>query len=106
MIRTRLDETTRKELQDLRRTDLPTKARDRREPVLLSEAGWSPPRIAAHLGWHPHTARALLKDFLRRGTAALRPGRPGPPPDSDRHQRVAEALRCRLAQDRTRDSGQ
>jgi transposase len=106
MIRTRLDEATRNELQDLRRTELPAKARDRLEAILLSDAGWSPPRIAAHLGWHPHTARALLKDFLRRGTGALRPGRPGPPPDSDRHQRVAEALRRLLAQDRTWDSGQ
>jgi transposase len=106
MIRTRLDEATRKELQDLRRTDLPAKARDRLEAVLLSDAGWSPPRIAAHLGWHPPTARALLKDFRRRGAAALRPARPGPPPDSGRHQRVAEALRHLLARDRTWDSGQ
>src|SRR5215470_9859424 len=106
MIRTQLDDTTRKELQDLRRTDLPAKARDRLEAVLLPEAGWSPPRIAAHLGWHPHTARALLKDFRRRGRAALRPGRPGPPPDLGRHQRVAEALERLLAQDRTWSSRQ
>ena len=106
MIRTRVDDTTRKELQDLRRTDLPAKVRDRLEAVLLSDIGWSPPRIAAHLGWHPHTARALLKDFERRGRAALWPSRPGPPPDRARHQRVAEALRRLLAQDRTWDSGQ
>src|SRR5262249_6912402 len=106
MIRTRLDETTRKELQDLRRTDLPTKARDRLEAVLLSDAGWSPPRIAAHLGWHPHTARALLKDFRRRGREALRPGQPGPAPDRPHGRRVTEALERLLRQERTWDSGQ
>jgi putative transposase len=106
MIRTRLDDTTRRELHDLRRTDLPPRARDRLEAVLLSDAGWSPPRIAAHLGWHPHTARALLQDFLHRGTEALRPGKPGPAPDRPRHERVAGALEGLLRQERTWDSGQ
>jgi putative transposase len=106
MIRTLLDDTTRKELQDLRRTDLSPKARDRLEAVLLSDAGWSPPRIAAHLGWHPHTARALLKDFRRRGPEALRPAKPGPAPDQPQLQRVTEALQRLLLQERTWDSGQ
>src|SRR5262245_61156979 len=66
---------------------------------------WSPPRIAAHLGWHPHTARAVLKDFRERGLKALRPGKPGPPPDRTRHQRVTEALEGLLRQERTWDSG-
>jgi putative transposase len=90
----------------LRRTDLPPKARDRPEAVLLSAAGWSPPRIAAHLGWHPPTAGALLKDFRRRGREALRPGQPGPAPDRRRHQRVTEASEHLLRQERTWDSGQ
>jgi putative transposase len=106
MIRTQLDDATRKGLQDLRRTDLPAKVRDRLEAILLSDAGWSPPRIAAHLGWHPHTARALLKDFRRRGREALRPGKPGPPPDRPRQERVTEALERLLRQERTWDSGQ
>jgi putative transposase len=106
MIHTRLDDTTRKELQDLRRTDLPGRVRDRLEAVLLSDAGWSPPRIATHLGGHPHTARALLTDFQRRGQAALRAKRPGPAPDLRRHQQVAEALEGLLSQDRTWSSRQ
>src|SRR5215831_18782560 len=105
MIRTRLDDSTRRELHDLRRTDLAPRVRERLEAVLLSDAGWSPPRIAAHLGWHPHTARALLKDFRRRGREALRPGKPGPAPDRRRHQRVTEALEHLLRQERTWDSG-
>ena len=106
MIRTRLDDATREELQEMRRTDLPAMVRDRLEGVLLSDAGWSPPRIAAHLGWHPHTARALLKGFRRRGLAALRPSRPGPPPDRGRQEQVVEALERLLERDRTWDSGQ
>jgi putative transposase len=106
MIRTQLDDTTREELRGLRRTDLPPKVRDRLEAVLLSDAGWSPPHIAAHLGWHPHTARALLKDFRRRGREALRPGKSGPAPDRPRRQRVTEALEHLLRQERTWDSGQ
>jgi putative transposase len=78
MIRTQLDDATRTELQGLRRTPLPPKARDRLEAVLLSDAGWSPPRIAHHLAWHPHTARAVLREFRRRGRAALWAGQPGP----------------------------
>ena len=106
MIRTRLDDSTRQELHDLRRTDLAPRVRDRLEAVLLSDAGWSPPRIAAHLGWHPHTARALLKDFRRRGLEALRPGQPGPAPDLPHGRRVIEALERLLRQERTWDSGQ
>jgi putative transposase len=106
MIRTRLDDATRIELQGLRRTELAPKVRDRLEAVLLSDAGWSPPRIAAHLGWHPHTARALLKDFRTRGLEALRPGKPGPAPDRPRHDRVTAALEALLRQERTWSSRQ
>ena len=106
MIRIQLNDAPRGELRALRRTALPPAARDRLEMVALSAAGWSPPRIAAHLGWHPHTARALLKDFRRRGPEALRPGKPGPAPDLPHGQRVTEALGRLLQQERTWDSGQ
>jgi putative transposase len=101
MLRTTLTETQRTELQALRRTDLPAVARDRLEVVLLSAAGWSPPRIAAHLGRHPHTVRAALKGFAARGTAAFRPDTPGPDPDHARRAVVTGKLSALLGQDRT-----
>ena len=81
MIRIQLDDATRDELRALRRTNLPPRVRDRIEMVTLSDAGWSPPRIAAHLGYHPQTVRDLLRAFLARGLAALYPFRSGPAPD-------------------------
>jgi putative transposase len=101
MIRTPLDDGTRDELRSLRRTDPPARVRDRLEMVLLSDAGWSPPRIAAHLGYCAATVRAVLKDFLARGAEALHPRRTGPPPDADRRRKVTEALTALLGQDRT-----
>ncbi len=52
MIRIHLDDATRDRPNALRRTALPPKVRDRIEVIALSDAGWSPPRIAAHLGYH------------------------------------------------------
>jgi Homeodomain-like domain len=106
MIRIRLDEATRNELQSLRREPLPPAARDRLEMVLLSEAGWSPPRIARHLGRYPQTVRNFLHDFLSRGTPALYPGKSGPAPDAARRDRVTSLLREMLGQDRTWTSAQ
>jgi transposase len=106
MIRIQLDDATRSELQSLRRTALPPVARDRLEMILLSEAGWSPPRIAAHLRRYPQTVRKALHDFRRRGTKALYPGRPGPEPDAARRDRVVGLLRALLGQDRTWTSAQ
>src|SRR5262245_36219520 len=106
MIRIQLDDPTRDGLQALRRQDLPAKVRDRLEMVLLADAGWSAPRIAGHLGCHPHTARAVLKDFRARGRDALFPGAPGPAPDLHRRQEVTERLRRLLEQDRTWTSQQ
>src|SRR5436309_15965580 len=93
MIRIQLDDATRSELQALRRTALPPAARDRREVVLLSQAGWSPPRIAAHLRRYPQAVRKALHDFQRRGMPAPRPGRPGPAPDAGRRGRALGLLR-------------
>src|SRR5829696_3603663 len=106
MIHVRLDDPTRAALHQVRRTDLPAAVRTRLEIVLLSDAGWSPPRIAAHLGVHPHTARAALRGFAARGAAALYPDRPGPDPDLTRRADVTGRLRDLLGQDRTWTSPQ
>jgi transposase len=106
MIRITLDDITRQRLDALRRTDLAARARDRLEMVALSAVGWSPPRIAAHLGYCGHTVRAVLRGFRARGTAALTPGRSGPPPDRQRRDRVTGLLRGLLGQERTWTAGQ
>jgi putative transposase len=106
MIHTTLTEAQRAELQALRRTDLPAVARDRLEMVLMSDAGWSPPRIGQHLGRHPHTVRAALKGYADRGTKAFYPDAPGPDPDHDRRAKVTERLTELLGQDRTWTSRQ
>jgi transposase len=106
MIRIQLDDMTRDELHRLRHTNLSATARDRLEMILLSAAGWSPPRIAQHLGCHPHTARAVLKGYRDRGAAALQAQRPGPPPDQQRRQSVTERLTTLLGQERTWTSRQ
>src|SRR5215471_16471186 len=106
MIRIQLDDTSRNKLHRLRHTKLSDTARDRLEMILLSAAGWSPPRIARHLGCHPHTARAVLKGFRQRGTAALQPQPPGPPPDHPRRQRITDRLTELLGQERTWTSRQ
>src|SRR3954468_19288885 len=106
MLRTSLSDTQRAELQALRRTDLPAVARDRLEMVLLSAAGWSPPRIGDHLGRHPHTVRAALKGFAARGTKAFYPDAPGPEPDLARRAKVTGQLAELLGQDRTWTSRQ
>jgi transposase len=106
MIRITLDDATRDELRALRHTGLAPKARDRIEMVTLSDAGWSAPRIAAHLGCHPQTVRDLLRAFLARGAAALCPFRSGPAPDAQRLDQVTGGLRELLRQSRTWTSRQ
>ncbi len=106
MLHTTLTEAQRAELHALRRTDLPAVSRDRLETVLLSAAGWSPPRIGRHLGRHPHTVRAALKGFAARGTQALYPDKPGPEPDHARRAAVTGKLAELLGQDRTWTSRQ
>jgi transposase len=101
MIRVQLTGSTRSDLQALRRTSLPPRVRDRLEMVLLSDAGWSPPRIATHLGCYHQTVRTLIHAFNDRGIPALYPGRPGPAPDHARRDRVSGHLRDLLDQPRT-----
>ena len=101
MIRIQLDDATRTELQALRHTELSPTARDRLEMVLLSDAGWSAPRIATHLGCHPHTARQALRRFQQQRTAGFASRRPGPPPDQERRGRITGLLTELLGQERT-----
>jgi transposase len=75
--------------------------RDRVEMVLLSAAGWSPPRIAGHLRCHPATVRQVLTRFATEGTSSLPWRQPGPPKDSARRQQVTAALDRLLGQQRT-----
>ena len=102
MFRTTLTVSQRSNLHPLRRTDLPAVAWDRLEMVLLSDAGWSPPRVAEHLSRHPHTVRAALKGYAARGPAAFHPDAPGPDPNDARRDPVTARLRDRLGRDRTR----
>jgi putative transposase len=106
MLRIHLTDSQRSDLQALRRSDLPAVARDRLEMVFLSDAGWSPPRIAAHLSRHPHTVRAALKGFDGRGTQSFYPDTPGPDPDHARRAEVTGKLAELLGQDRTWTSQQ
>jgi len=100
MIRVHLTASTRSELQALRRGVLSPRVRDRLEMVLLSDAGWSPPRIARHLGCDPQTARAAIHGFNARGVPALYPGKTGPAPNYARRDQVAARLTDLLGQDR------
>jgi transposase len=82
-------------------TGVAARVRDRVEMVLLSAAGWSPSRIAAHLRYCPQTVRTVLRDYRDRGAATLSPRRTGPPPDAARRQQVCGLLRQLLAEERT-----
>jgi putative transposase len=106
MIRIHLEDSTREGLQAMRRKALPPKVRDRIEMLTLAHAGWSAPRIAAHLGYCGQAVRDTLKDFLNRGAEALYPRRTGPAPDTPRRDRVAEELGRSPAEDRTWTGGQ
>ena len=102
MIRLTLTPDERAAVQALRRdTTLTPPERDRVEMVLLSAEGWSPPRIATHLGYHPATIRRVLVGFRDTGPAGLRRRPPGPPPDAARRAQVEAALHRLLDQDRT-----
>ena len=106
MIRVSIDGTVRDGLHALRRSALPAKVRDRVEMVLSSDAGWSAPRIATHLGYCGHTVRGILRDFNARGMPALYPRKTGPAPDAAKRERVTGHLRRLLGEDRTWAAGQ
>ncbi len=72
MYRITLTDERRQELRErTRQVGLPPSTRDRLEMVRLSDAGWSVPRIARHLGQHEQTVRTWIKAFLAGGFDAL-----------------------------------
>ena len=75
--------------------------RDRVEMVLLSAEGWSPPKVAGHLGYCAATVRTVLRGFPTTGIDGLRRKRPGPPRDLARRERVTAALDRLLGHART-----
>lgn len=81
MIRVRLTEEQRAEVRrQARRPGVAPRTRERLEMIGLSDAGWSVPRIARHLGRHEQTVRAAVQAFLAGGLERLvdrpRSGRP------------------------------
>jgi transposase len=70
--------------------------RDRLEMVRLSDAGWSVPRIARHLGQHEQTVRTWIKAFLADGFAAL-PNKPRGGKVSALSAPMLESVRAELA---------
>lgn len=102
MIRLTLSDAERAAVRALRHDPtLRPLERDRVETVLLSDAGWSVPGIAAHLVCHPATVRGVLKRFRTAGPASLGRSPPGPPPDTARRDQVEAALGTLLDEDRT-----
>src|SRR5438477_8445230 len=75
--------------------------RDRVEMLLLSDAGWSPPRIATHLGACAKTVRLVVTRFAETGVAGIRRKRPGPPSDTAKRERITAVLTALLEQERT-----
>ena len=107
MHRVRLEPEERDRARSLSRSsDLSARARERLEMLLLSDGGWSPPRIGRHFDRHPDTVRRLVKDYQARSRAALHAESPGPEPDSERRAEVELALDKLLGEDRTWTSRQ
>jgi putative transposase len=102
MLRVTLSPEQAEEVRALRRDgSLSPAERDRVEMVLLSAEGWSPPKIASHLGYCSATVRTALVSVPSTGLDGLRRKRPGPPKDLARREQVTAALDRLLGQDRT-----
>jgi len=80
-----------------RQAGLAPSTRDRLEMVRLSDAGWSVPKIAQHLGQHEQTVRAWIKAFIAGGFDAL-PTKPRGGDTSDLTPAMLEAARLEIAQ--------
>jgi putative transposase len=101
MIQAHLTPEQRGALQALRsEATLRPAERDQVEMLLLSAAGWSPPRIGSPDGCHPATLRQTIKRFTAKGLASLPWRQPGPPKDLARRHQVT-ALDRLLGQERT-----
>ncbi len=97
MYRIALTDAQRQELrQRTRQVGLAPSTRDRLEMVRLSDAGWSVPRIARHLGQHEQTVRLWIKAFLHGGFAAL-PNKPRGGKQSALTPAILDAVRAELA---------
>jgi transposase len=97
MYRITLTDEQREELRArTRQAGLASSTRDRLEMVRLSDAGWSVPRIARHLGQHEQTARAWIKAFLDGGFEAL-PNKPRGGKQSALTAPMLEGVRAEVA---------
>jgi transposase len=99
MYRVHLTDAQRDELNQRARDPhtLP-RTRDRLEMLRLSDAGFSVPWIARHLGRHEQTVRHWIHAFLAGGFAAL-PDQPHPGQRSALTPAMEEAIRTQLRQD-------
>lgn len=97
MYRITLSHDQHEELRECtRQASLAASTRDRLEMVRLSDAGWSVPRIARHLGQHEHTVRTWIKAFLDGGFDAL-PNKPRGGKQSALTASLLEAVRAEVA---------
>ena len=97
MYRIALTDEQRQELRTrTRHVGLAPSTRDRLEMVRLSDAGWSVPTIARHLGQHEQTVRAWIKAFLDGGFDAL-PNKPRGGKQSALTVSILDAVRAELA---------
>lgn len=102
MLRVTLSPDQAEAVRALRRdASLSPAERDRVEMVLLSAEGWSPPKIATHLGYCSATVRTVLVSFSATGLDGLRRKRPGPAKNLARREQVTTVLDRLLGHDRT-----
>lgn len=97
MYRITLSDKQRQDLkQCTRQAGITPSTRDRLEMVRLSDAGWSIPRIARHLGQHEQTVRYWVKAFLAGGFGVL-PNQPRGGQHSALTPAILDAVRITLA---------
>ncbi len=97
MYRITLSKDQHEDLRERTRQDgLAPSTRDRLEMVRLSDAGWSVPRIARHLGHHEQTVRTWIKAFLAGGFDAL-PNKPRGGKESALTAPLLEGVRAEVA---------
>jgi transposase len=89
-----------------RQASIASSTRDRLEMVRRSDAGWSVPKIAHHLGLHEQPVRAWIKVFLIDGFDAL-PNKPRGGSHSALTSTMLDAVRIDVASgERTWSAGQ